>query len=106
MKIQLDRFEAHLKLPISSFGNLCLLPEYENRSKGEKTIYDDSDYLIKSDLTIETVERLYSFTTKEDLEWIHDELLTEEELATTYLEFVNKRYEIMKEKVLNKYDSI
>lgn len=106
MKIQLDRFEAHLKLPISSFGNLCLLPEYENRSKGEKTIYDDSDYLSKSDLTIETVERLYSFTTKEDLEWIHDELLTEEELATTYLEFVNKRYEVMKGKVLNKYDSI
>ena len=33
MKKQLDAFNGDLRLPISSFGNLCLLPQYENRSK-------------------------------------------------------------------------
>jgi hypothetical protein len=30
-----------LGLPISSIGNLCLLPEYNNRAKQDKLIYDD-----------------------------------------------------------------
>lgn len=33
IKGQLNRFEGKLKLPISSIGNLCLLPEAANRSK-------------------------------------------------------------------------
>ena len=64
MKKHLDRFDGKLRLPISSIGNLCLLPEYANRSKKDKTIYQDSDYLSKSKLTLDQIEKNYSLTIK------------------------------------------
>lgn len=48
MKKHLDKFDGNLRLPISSIGNLCLFSEYTNRSKKDKIIYKDSDYLKKS----------------------------------------------------------
>ena len=88
MKKRLDKFDGNLRLPISSIGNLCLLPEYANRSKKDKTIYEDTDYLNKSNMTIAQVEERYSFTKKEDLEWILDTSLPQDEFAKEYMTFI------------------
>ena len=55
-------------LPISCIANLCYLPEYANRSKRDKNFYQDTAYLQK--VNIDEIERKYSFTTSDDLEWI------------------------------------
>ena len=57
-------------LPISHIANLCYLPEFENRSKGSKNFYQDTNYLSKAGTTIETIEEKYSFTSKPDLEFM------------------------------------
>ena len=57
-------------LPISHIANLCYLPEFENRSKGSKNFYQDTNYLSKAGTTIETIEEKYSFTSKADLEFM------------------------------------
>lgn len=57
-------------LPISHLANLCYLPEFENRSKKSNNFYQDNAYLAKSKITLEEIEKKYSFTTKKDLEWM------------------------------------
>lgn len=106
MEKQLKRFEGKLKLPISSIGNLCLLPESANRSKRDKTIYMDKEYLKKANLTIEEVESKYTFTSKSDLEWIIDFQSTEDEIKDNYMQFINNRYKRIKERILEKYEQI
>lgn len=54
-------------LPISSVANLCYLPEKINRSKKEKTFYQDDTY--KKHINLKDIEDKYSFTTQTDLEW-------------------------------------
>ena len=104
MKKHLDRFDGNLRLPISSIGNLCLLPEYANRSKKDKTIYKDTDYLVKSKLTIEQIEEKYSFTKKEDLKWIDDYASTQVEFESSYMKFITDRFEAMKKKLLDNFN--
>jgi len=87
-----------LYLPISSIGNICLLPEYNNRSKKDKLIYEDLTYIGK--LGLNELEEKYTFTTKEDYEWL-DEPLTNEEFKKSYHNFLNKRFDTIKDKVLN-----
>ena len=96
MKKHLDRFDGNLRLPISSIGNLCLLPEYANRSKKDKTIYEDSDYLKKSNMTIEQIESKYSFTSKSDLQWITDMSSSQDEFTKAYMGFIKTHFENMK----------
>ena len=55
-------------LPISCVANLCYLPEYVNRSKRDKNFYQDTKYL--QHINLDEVERKYSFTTSDDLEWM------------------------------------
>ena len=55
-------------LPISCVANLCYLPEYDNRSKKDQNFYQDKKYLQKVDIA--EIERKYSFTTSDDLEWM------------------------------------
>lgn len=38
------------RLPISSFGNICLLLDTDNRKKRDKIIYDDAAYISKVNL--------------------------------------------------------
>lgn len=70
MKDHLAKFEKNnieIHLPLSSIGNICLLPEFVNRRKQKDTIYQDKAYLTaikKKDLTLEEVESKYSFTDK------------------------------------------
>lgn len=87
-------------LPISCIGNLCYLPEFVNRSKGENTFYQDDKYL--SYVPLEDVEKYYSFTTQSDLDWI-DISYTKGQAKTlkkSYLDFLDHRFAIQKEKVL------
>lgn len=97
MKKQLERFNGVLRLPISSIGNICLLPEEYNRAKGERTIYQ---YQTQEFLTYE-IENKYTFTEKEDLSWIEDFNISQEELKKRYYDFIDKRFEKIKEKLTN-----
>lgn len=106
MKKHLERFDSTLRLPISSFGNLCLLPEFENRSKGEATIYMDNGYLEKSKYTLDDLEEKYTFTTREQMDWLSDMKSTPEEFKNSYFDFINTRYKAMKEKVIDNFDKI
>lgn len=101
MELKLRQYNGLLKLPISSFGNICLLPEYNNRKKKDKTIYDDNDYTDKlgNALTINDIEDRYTFTEKKDMEWLQANNLSKEEFAARYLEFIDSRFEKMLKKV-------
>jgi len=106
MKRQLGRFDGSLRLPISSIGNLCLLPQSENRSKREKTIYGDDTYLKNSKYSLSELESRFSFTKKNDLDWLHDIMLTEELFQVRYIEFIDKRFETLLDRILENFDKI
>lgn len=101
MKKHLDRFEGKLRLPISSIANLCLLPECVNRSKKDKTLYMDSEYLKKTNMSLEVIEQNYSFTKEEDLLWIEDTKSTMEEFQDSYMNFIDKRFNTIKMKLVD-----
>lgn len=84
-------------LPISCIANLCYLPEQVNRSKGAKNFYQDKKYLEHIDLA--KVENKYSFTDKDDLEWMDMPYENPEDfqvLKEYYTEYCAKRFEKMK----------
>lgn len=97
MRKQLERFNGNLRLQISSIGNLCLLPEDYNRAKGGKTIYQYNN----SEYPIEEIETKFSFTKEEDLKWTDNINLSAEELEKSYINFIDKRFEIIKDKLIN-----
>jgi len=84
-------------LPISCIANLCYLPEYVNRSKQDRTFYQDRKYLQHIDL--DTVEQKYSFTTCEDLDWLDMPFEGPNDfdaLRQFYTDFCTTRFEIIK----------
>ena len=97
MKSKINTYSEDLRLPISSVGNLCLLPEYDNRAKKDRTIYQDEYYLSKVD--IHKVEEKYTFTVKEDMDWLLKEDLTELEFKNMYFNFLSLRFSRIKEKI-------
>lgn len=99
---KLSKITGDHGLPISHFANLCYLPEYENRAKGSNNFYQDKNYLIKSALTIEDVESKYSFTNKNDLDFMDLPYSVQdyEVLLTYFKDFLKKRNSILKEKFL------
>ena len=96
MKNKICSYSDDFRLPISSIANLCLLPEYDNRTKQDKTLYDDSEYLSKVD--INRIQDKFSFTKKEDFDWLNEEL-TENEFRNAYINFLDIRFDKMKEKI-------
>ena len=95
MKEKICNYGDDFRLPISSIGNLCLLPEYDNRVKKDKTIYQDDYYLSKIN-DVKDIETKYTFTIKSDLAWL-DEELTENQFRSAYINFLNNRYDKMKQ---------
>lgn len=84
-------------LPISCIANLCYLPEYVNRSKRDRNFYQDTKYL--QHINLDEVERKYSFTTRDDLEWMdmpYDGSEDFDELKEFYFDFCNSRFAILK----------
>ena len=103
--------QTHLKntdsngLPISSIANQCYLPELPNRAKHEKTIYQKYGNNAK---LIGMIEQKYSFTQKEDLEWIDlpFEKEDKEELKAEFESFLRKRFDVMVKKFLNSLEIV
>ena len=84
-------------LPISCIANLCYLPEYANRSKRDKNFYQDTAYLQK--VNIDEIERKYSFTTSDDLEWMdmpYEGADDYKVLRQFYTDFCVARFAVMK----------
>lgn len=103
METKLKKYGGTLKLPISSIGNLCLLPEYNNRKKKDLIIYDDTDYTNKLGkvISIKEIEDNYTFTKSSDMDWLHSNKLTKDEFESEYYEFIDERFKKMLEKILN-----
>lgn len=107
LKMLLKQFNGnniYSGLPISSFANLCLLREEENRKKKEKTLYQDDNYIKKINemqISLDEIESKFSFTSKEDLDWVNQDYLDFTILKNNYYNFLNKRFEKQKEKILN-----
>lgn len=98
----MNRLHGQLRLPISSIGNLCLLPEYTNRKKKDKIIYDDDEYTDKigNTITIKQLEDNYTFTNKEGLIWANDTSLSADDVKSKYYDFIDKRFEKIKSKLI------
>lgn len=96
MKAKICNYSDDFKLPVSSIGNLCLLPEYENRVKKDKIIYDDAAYI--SSIIINDLERKYTFTIKSDFAWLEDDL-DEEQFKEAYFKFLDARFSKIKIKL-------
>ncbi len=95
---------AGFGLPISHIANLCYLPEFENRSKGAKNFYQDKEYIKKAKTTLELIETKYSFTRKEDLDFMDIEYHKGdfEVLQEFYVRnFIKNRNIMMKKKFLS-----
>lgn len=112
MKAHLKKFasDENARLPISSFANLCILPENQNRSKKEKTIYMDTNYIKKvinqrygnKILTLKELEDRFTFTKKEDLEWCECNFESFGDLKNAYISFLDNRYELLKKMIIVK----
>ena len=89
-------------MPISHFANICYLPEFENRVKRANNFYQDTEYLTKSGTTLELIEEKYSFTKKEDLEFMDMNFANGDFdiLREYYIEFLKNRNERLKKKFL------
>lgn len=90
-------------LPISSFANLCLLPDEINRKKKDKTLYQDTKYLNSienKNISISEIENKFSFTSANDLEWINKNYNDFDELKKDYYNFLNIRFEKQKEIII------
>ena len=98
MKEKICQYSEDLKLPISSIGNLCLLPQYDNRTKKDKTIYQDQKYLNKIG-DIQKIEEKYTFTIKSDFGWLELNNLSEDQFKFAYINFLNIRFGRMKTKI-------
>lgn len=98
MKEKICQYSEDLKLPISSIGNLCLLPQYDNRTKKDKTIYQDQKYLNKIG-DIQKIEEKYTFTIKSDFGWLELNNLSEDQFKVAYINFLNIRFGRMKTKI-------
>lgn len=84
-------------LPISCIANLCYLPEYVNRSKRDRNFYQDTKYL--QHINLNEVEKKFSFTTYEDLEWMDMEYQNKkdyDDLKDFYFDFCKRRFAKLK----------
>lgn len=91
-------------LPISSFANLCLLREEINRKKRDKTLYQDDKYLFvlkEKNISLEEIEQKFSFTTKEDLNWLDQDYNDFAQLKDAYINFLELRFKKLKTIIIN-----
>lgn len=105
MKTLLAACNASEGLPISSFANICLLPEFINRKKKQKTLYQDNDYLkalnAKSNIDLNKLERKYTFTSETSMNWVDIENLSFDDLSEKYMNFLKNRKLTLIEEIMN-----
>jgi hypothetical protein len=93
---QVQQFDD-LRLPIGTIGNLCYLPSEYNRSKQDKTIYQDFPYRNQmSEADFQIIEQKYTLTEEKDLRFL-DENKTLEEFKSAYFSYLDKRVRKMLE---------
>lgn len=102
MKTKIHKFGDSFKLPISSFGNICILPEWDNRSKKDNILYDDESYLKSLGERIRIIENDFSFTSKEYFTFLRDDELSSEEFKNSYSIFLANRFERQKEIIVDR----
>lgn len=93
-----DRYKGNIKLPISSFGNLCYLPSSLNRSKHDKIIYDDTT-CISNEEDLKKVEE-FTFTKREDFDFLNNGRLGEKKFKEAYFAFIEKRFNLMLDEIV------
>lgn len=98
LKQCLKRYDD-LWLPISSIGNMCLLPYKANRSKKDKTLYDDDAYLDNCSYSLADIEEKFSFTKEEDLAWLNDDL-SAEDFENSYYRYIDSHFERLLKKAM------
>lgn len=105
-----ENLKGEYGLPISSIGNICLLPKEYNELKGEKLMYNFREYMdpkekriIKYD--IKKYEKKYTFTQEKNFEWLmnQDEKYNSEEFAKKYDEYLELRFKKIKTKLQSMY---
>lgn len=106
MKNYLLKIGGDQKLPISSFGNLCLLPEWDNRKKKDKTLYQDEKYLSAVGDRLSLIENEFSFTSKDDLDWANNKFDNFASLKNAYMSFIEKRFSMQKNILLTNLYSV
>lgn len=88
-------------LPVSSIANLCYLPEDTNRKKQSKNFYQDRNYL-GNDLSLEDVEKKYSFTCYDDLSWMDKDYAIQQNalicLEQNFKNYLDNRFAKIKKK--------
>jgi len=89
------------KLPISSFANICLLPEWDNRKKKDKTIYQDTNYLKQIGSKLDIIQKKFTFTSEDMMKWILKDHLTFDELKDDYYNFLDTRFHTQKQEILD-----
>lgn len=109
MKAKIKKYNndvSNFSLPISSIGNLCLLPREYNELKGEKLMYEFTEHRdsITKEITvfpIKEYEKKYSFTVEKDFEWLRnaDEECNCDEFADKYYKFLDNRFRKMKNRI-------
>lgn len=102
MIIHLKQY-SDLRLPIGSIGNLCYLPSKYNRSKQDKTIYQDQTYRERfTTEEFKEIESKYTFTDWTDLDFLNSNL-SKDEFRTAFNLFLEKRSNKMIDIVRNVY---
>ena len=101
-----EKEKEDFSLPISSIGNLCLLPKEYNEQKGEKLIYQFQEYFDKKTkqnvkIPISKYEKKFTFTTSTDFDWLTTSFkdCTSQEFKKNYDQFLNKRFKNIKKKI-------
>lgn len=102
LKDKIKRYGEKNRLPISSFGNICLLPEWDNRTKKDSVLYDDKKYLNALGEKIAVIEKDFSFTKREDFDYLNIEGLDFDDFKKSYQTFITNRFELQKKLIIEK----
>ena len=97
LKKYLRKYEGVLRLPISSIGNLCILPESVNRKKKDKVILDEN-LDIPSGIK-ENIAKRYAFVTKENFSFLNKSNHSIREFKDAYFTFIDRRFEKILEEI-------
>jgi len=87
---------------INAVSNYCLLSQELNQAKGDRTIYEyydrtknDPNTIIRNEQELSEIEEKWSFTTREDLEFVSD---NQNFTEANYEKFLRKRFDLLKKK--------
>ena len=82
---------------ISAVGNLCILPEFENRSKKDQTLYEYFDERVSTaSLDEQEIQDKYFYPTRSEIDFVKNENFTQD----SYLKFLKNRHDFLAQKFI------